>query len=69
MENPESRIIKGKFSFLGQLQTNRASLRRQPQSMDSLRQPFNHSQFNFTNIKEDKELIFRLHNKDLDSSR
>merc|ERR1719186_2162882 len=69
METPETRIMKGKLSFLAQLQTNRATLRRQPQSMDSLRQPFNHTQFNFTNIKEDKELIFRLHNKDLDSSR
>merc|ERR1719508_211216 len=68
METPETRIMKGKFSLLAQLQTNRASLRRQPQSMDSLRQPFNHSQFNFTNIKEDKELIFKLHNNDLDSS-
>merc|ERR1719186_848005 len=68
METPETRIMKGKFSLLAQLQTNRASLRRQPQSMDSLRQPFNHSQFNFTKIKEDKELIFKLHNKDLDSS-
>jgi len=68
METPETRIMKGKLSFLAQLQTNRASLRRQPQSMDSLRQPFNHSQFNFTKIKEDKELIFKLHNKDLDSS-
>merc|ERR1719186_225034 len=63
MESPESRIMQGRFSFLAQLQTNRASLRRQPQSMNNLRQPFDHSQFNFTKIKEDKELIFKLHNK------
>merc|ERR550519_198613 len=64
METPEARLMKGKFGFLAQLQTNRASLRRQPQSMTNLRQPFDKNQFNFTKIKEDKELIFQLCDKD-----
>jgi len=68
LSRPETRKLAGKFGYLAQLQLNRVSLRRQPQSITSLKQPFDQDQFNFTKINEDNELIFQLKAKEAHES-
>lgn len=58
-----SRVIPGKFGYIAQLQLNRVTQRRPPQSMLHLQQPFDPNLFNFTKIKDEKELIFEMQKK------
>jgi GDP-D-glucose phosphorylase len=62
--SPNTRIIPGKIGYIAQLQTNRATLRRQPQSMTNLKQMFDSTRFNFSKINEEQELIFEIKKTD-----
>ncbi|XP_049840090.1 GDP-D-glucose phosphorylase 1 [Schistocerca gregaria] len=57
-----SKILEGKFSFVAQLNTDRALKRRAPEEITSLTQPFDHDRFNFTKIDE-TEILFELRRK------
>lgn len=61
--SPESKILPGKYGFLAQLNYNRAHNRRPPQSMSSLKQPYNEEGFNFTKIDPNRELVCNLINR------
>lgn len=58
----QSKILEGQFSFLAQLNTDRALKRRTPEEITSLTQPFDHNKFNFTKIEEN-EILFELKRK------
>uniref|UniRef100_T1JLX4 GDP-D-glucose phosphorylase 1 n=1 Tax=Strigamia maritima TaxID=126957 RepID=T1JLX4_STRMM len=66
LDNLDTRILAGKFGFLAQLNINRAQQRRHPQTIQSLTQPFDHTQFNFTQIKQD-EILFELRRSQMPS--
>lgn len=53
----ETKIISGLYGFVAQFNEKRGLLRRKPQSMQSLRMPFNHEKFNFTKIKPEEKLM------------
>lgn len=55
----DSRAIVGeRTSYFVQLNVNRAVKKRDPQLMDDIRQPFDGTKFNFTQIAEE-EIMFR----------
>jgi len=64
VKNLQTRIIEGKYGYVAELQTNRATNRRAPQSMLGLTQAFDASKFNFTKINPERELIFKLRKTD-----
>ena len=55
----ETRIIPGPKHYVAQLNLLRAQARRKPQDIQSISQPFNPDEFNFTWIGK-KEVIFNL---------
>ena len=65
--NIKERVVEGKLGFLVQYLLERATLRRQPQSMMSIKQEFDEDKFNFNKIDESKELVCQLVNTDRDS--
>ncbi|KAG6802074.1 GDP-D-glucose phosphorylase 1 [Apis mellifera caucasica] len=53
----ESKILKGKYHFLIQLNIDRGYKRRSPEDIISMKQPFNNKQFNFTKIKSEEQIM------------
>ncbi|XP_028406385.1 GDP-D-glucose phosphorylase 1-like [Dendronephthya gigantea] len=59
LNSVERRIIPGKYNFVAQLNEKRFTQRRAPQSITSLKQPYNSEKFNFTKIPK-KEVLLSL---------
>ncbi|CAL4060227.1 unnamed protein product, partial [Meganyctiphanes norvegica] len=59
VDNVETKILPGKYNIVAQLNVRRATLRRKPEEILSIIQPFNPDKFNFTKIK-DEEILFNL---------
>ena len=58
-----SKVLNGKYRMIAQLNEGRATLRRKPDDMSSIRMPFNDQKFNYTRIKSE-EVLFRLKSSD-----
>ncbi|XP_075414106.1 GDP-D-glucose phosphorylase 1 [Tenrec ecaudatus] len=56
----QTQILPGAVGFVAQLNVERGVQRRRPQSIQSVRQPFDPAQFNFNKIRAG-EILFRLH--------
>ena len=54
-----SKVLSGEYQMVAQLNPNRATLRRKPEDMHSIRMPFDDQKFNFTRIKSE-EVLFRI---------
>ncbi|KAG5336366.1 GDPP1 phosphorylase, partial [Acromyrmex charruanus] len=59
----DSKILKGKYKFLAQLNPDRAQYRRAPESITSTIQSFNSTRFNFTKLTQ-QEILFDIGNGD-----
>ncbi|XP_071513080.1 GDP-D-glucose phosphorylase 1 isoform X2 [Panulirus ornatus] len=58
----ETKLLPGKFRIVAQMNTKRKTMRRKPEQITSVKQPFNPEKFNFTNIKKE-EILAKLHYK------
>jgi len=58
LQHPSCKKLPGHWGYLAQFNSFRASSRRPPQAMVSVRQPFDPEKFNFTKVEPDKELVF-----------
>ncbi|XP_012054368.1 PREDICTED: GDP-D-glucose phosphorylase 1 [Atta cephalotes] len=59
----DSKILKGKYKFLAQLNPDRTQYRRAPESITSMVQSFNSTRFNFTKLTQ-QEILFDIGNGD-----
>ncbi|OXU23353.1 hypothetical protein TSAR_014984 [Trichomalopsis sarcophagae] len=59
------KILEGKYGFYAQLNTERATMRRKPEEIQSMQQPFDPNRFNFTRISH-KEILLDIGNSDGD---
>ena len=59
-ERPECKKLPGVIGYLAQLNPNRASSRRPPEAMMSVKQPFQPEKFNFNKVDLQKELVFQV---------
>ncbi|KAJ8044840.1 GDP-D-glucose phosphorylase 1 [Holothuria leucospilota] len=60
LDQMKTRILPGQFGFVAQLNKGRATLRRKPQEMMSVSQPFDPYKFNFTKVKPGEVCSFVL---------
>ncbi|XP_027235407.2 GDP-D-glucose phosphorylase 1 isoform X2 [Penaeus vannamei] len=60
VDNVETKIIPGKYHIVAQMNANRFKLRRKPDEIVSVVQPFDPKKFNFTKIKNE-EILMNLH--------
>nr|XP_012217504.1 PREDICTED: GDP-D-glucose phosphorylase 1-like isoform X4 [Linepithema humile] len=58
-----SKILKGKYRFLAQLNPDRGQCKRTPELITSMVQPFKHMGFNFTKLLQ-QEILFDIGNGD-----
>lgn len=63
----KAQILPGKFKFFAQLNLDRALNRRRPAEIQSMKQAFDPSSFNFTKLDK-REIIFEIINKDRNKS-
>ncbi|KAG1685291.1 GDP-D-glucose phosphorylase 1 [Nymphon striatum] len=63
LDKLETEIIPGKYSFVSQLNVERAQERRKPEFISSITESFNPTRFNFNKIK-DEEILFSMKNTD-----
>ncbi|KYQ47165.1 UPF0580 protein C15orf58 like protein [Trachymyrmex zeteki] len=59
----DSKILKGKYKVLAQLNPDRAQYRRAPESITSTAQSFSSTRFNFTKLTQ-QEILFDIGNGD-----
>ncbi|XP_033101140.1 GDP-D-glucose phosphorylase 1-like [Anneissia japonica] len=59
LDHIQTKILAGKYKFVAQLNTKRATDRRKAEAISSIDQPFNHDRFNFTKIKK-HEILFEM---------
>ncbi|XP_076048054.1 GDP-D-glucose phosphorylase 1 [Oratosquilla oratoria] len=59
IKDVQTKVLPGKFSIVVQLNEKRLVLRRKPDDIHSVRQPFEPKKFNFTKIKQE-EILFNL---------
>ncbi|XP_011692440.1 PREDICTED: GDP-D-glucose phosphorylase 1 isoform X2 [Wasmannia auropunctata] len=59
----DSKILKGKYRFLVQLNPDRTQCRRAPELITSMSQPFSSVRFNFTKLTQ-QEILFDVGNGD-----
>ncbi|XP_042209345.1 GDP-D-glucose phosphorylase 1-like isoform X1 [Homarus americanus] len=56
VDDVETKILPGRFEFVAQMNANRKTMRRKPQNMLHILQPFDPEKFNFTKIKPEEIL-------------
>lgn len=59
VDNVETKILPGKYGIVSQINVNRKLMRRKPENVVDIQQPFNPDKFNFTKI-QNKEILMNL---------
>ncbi|XP_011500084.1 PREDICTED: GDP-D-glucose phosphorylase 1 [Ceratosolen solmsi marchali] len=59
----QTKVVEGKYGFYAQLNIERATLRRRPDDITSMIQPFDSEKFNFMKIPQN-EILFNIGNCD-----
>nr|XP_045608952.1 GDP-D-glucose phosphorylase 1-like isoform X1 [Procambarus clarkii] len=63
VDDVETKIIPGKYKLVAQMNANRKTMRRKPQNIFNVTQPFDPETFNFTKIKKQEILARLLYNQ------
>ncbi|KAK3866074.1 hypothetical protein Pcinc_028365 [Petrolisthes cinctipes] len=65
LEGVETKVLPGKYHIVIQMNSNRNVLRRTPQAIVDVQQPFDPNKFNFTKVKKEEHLLQLLYKPDL----